>query len=99
MLYRFLVQNFDEVAARTRALARQWPATSGSELESGTPLLLGRLLEELRTHPSTAHTIAAEEIGSTPVRHARALLEQGWSVSQVVHDYGDVRQAITELAA
>ena len=98
MLHRFLVQNFDEIVSRTKALARQSPAASVPEREGAAPIL-ARLLEELRTHPRTAPNIVAEAIGSTAARHARALLEQGWSVSQVVHDYGDVRQAITELAA
>ena len=30
--------------------------------------------------------------------HGHDLLHQGFSVSQVVHDYGDVCQSITELA-
>lgn len=30
--------------------------------------------------------------------HGKELLEQGYTVEQVVHDYGDICQAITELA-
>jgi hypothetical protein len=30
--------------------------------------------------------------------HGRALLDLGFNVSQVVHDYGDLCQAITDLA-
>jgi signal transduction histidine kinase len=37
-------------------------------------------------------------IGSTAARHGGELLAKGYTVSQVVHDYGDVCQAITELA-
>ena len=32
------------------------------------------------------------------MHHGHELLLQGFTVSQVVHDYGDVCQAITELA-
>jgi hypothetical protein len=32
------------------------------------------------------------------IQHGHDLLLQGFTVSQVVHDYGDVCQAITELA-
>jgi hypothetical protein len=32
------------------------------------------------------------------VLHGRDLLMQGFTVSQVVHDYGDVCQSITDLA-
>src|SRR5690349_21714373 len=38
------------------------------------------------------------EIGTTAARHGRELLEHGFSVEQVVHDYGDLCQAITDLA-
>jgi len=99
MLHRFLVQNFDELVSRTKAKAsaRRWPSASTPGLESGIPLLLAQLRETLRRERSTV-PLADGGIGSTAARHARALLEKGWSVSQVVHDYGDVRQAITELA-
>jgi signal transduction histidine kinase len=38
------------------------------------------------------------EISRSAIQHGHDLLLQGFSVSQVVHDYGDVCQAITELA-
>ena len=38
------------------------------------------------------------EIGATAARHGRELLERGFTVEQVVHEYGDVCQAITDLA-
>jgi hypothetical protein len=38
------------------------------------------------------------EIGRSAVQHGHDLLRQGFTVSQVVHDYGDICQAITELA-
>jgi hypothetical protein len=41
---------------------------------------------------------SSPEIGRTAVLHGHDLLRQGVSVSQVVHDYGDVCQAITDLA-
>jgi hypothetical protein len=37
-------------------------------------------------------------MGIAAAAHGRELVEGGYSVSQVVHDYGDVCQAITELA-
>ena len=37
-------------------------------------------------------------IGSAATSHGRDLLARGFSVSQVVHDYGDICQAVTELA-
>src|SRR5690349_24811433 len=38
------------------------------------------------------------EIGTTAARHGRELLEHGFSVDPVLHDYGDLCQAITDLA-
>ena len=35
---------------------------------------------------------------SAPAHHGRELRLQGFTVSQVVHDYGDVCQSITDLA-
>ena len=37
-------------------------------------------------------------IGSTAGRHGNELLRKGFTVDQVVHDYGDLCQAVTELA-
>ena len=37
-------------------------------------------------------------IGDSATRHGRDLLARGFTVSQVVHDYGDICQAVTELA-
>lgn len=38
------------------------------------------------------------EIGTTALVHGRDLLRAGYSVSEVVHTYGDVCQSVTELA-
>ena len=99
MLHGFLVQNFDELVSRTKAnaSARRWPSASPPGLESGIALLLAQLRETLRGQTSTA-PLAEVGFHAGAARHARALLEKGWSVSQVVHDYAAVRQAITELA-
>ena len=38
------------------------------------------------------------EMGVTATAHGKDLLTLGYSVDQVVHDYGDLCQAITDLA-
>lgn len=38
------------------------------------------------------------EIGTTAALHGRELSRQGFTIEQVVHDYGDLCQAITDLA-
>ena len=40
----------------------------------------------------------SSEIGVSAALHGRELLQQGFTVDQVVHDYGDLCQAVTELA-
>lgn len=42
---------------------------------------------------------ASTEIGRTAALHGTELRRQGYSVDQVVHDYGDVCQSVTELAS
>jgi signal transduction histidine kinase len=99
MLYEFVTTYRDSIIDRARAklTARPWPSASSDELENGVPLFLTQLSEKLRSESTgTAHSPGA--IGSTATRHGRDLLALGFTVSQVVHDYGDICQAITELA-
>jgi hypothetical protein len=48
--------------------------------------------------PSGGETPTRSEIGETAALHGKELLQHGFTVEQVVHDYGDLCQAITELA-
>jgi hypothetical protein len=63
------------------------------ELESGVPLFIDQLSEMLRLSLPSSDAIA-----SSAGIHGRALSRTGFTVAQVVHDYGDVCQAVTELA-
>jgi hypothetical protein len=56
-------------------------------------LFLDQLCEELRQGPSKTH-----EIRKSAMEHGHDLLLQGFTISQVVHDYGDVCQSVTDLA-
>jgi signal transduction histidine kinase len=60
-------------------------------------LFLTQLAETLRLETSPT-PFSSSAIGSSASKHGRDLLMMGFTVSQVVHDYGDVCQAITELA-
>jgi len=42
--------------------------------------------------------VSSDAIGDSAARHGRELVDVGFSLSQVVHDYGDICQAVTELA-
>lgn len=94
MLHEFITANRDEIIARCRAnvAARSIPPPSEAEINHGVPLFLEQLVDALRTgEPTTA-------INRSAGQHGHDLLLQGFTVSQVVHDYGDVCQTITQLA-
>ena len=99
MLYEFITTYRDAIITRAREklTARPWPAASEPELENGVPLFLTQLSETLRAH-STGTTHSSSALGSTATRHGGELLALGFTVSQVVHDYGDICQAVTEIA-
>jgi signal transduction histidine kinase len=99
MLYEFVETYRDAIIAKTRmkVSTRSWPPASTSELENGVPMFLNQLAATLRwEHTDTP--FAHDAIGDTATRHGRDLLGLGFTISQVVHDYGDICQAITELA-
>jgi hypothetical protein len=61
--------------------------------DRGVPLFLDQLVHELRDGQSNTN-----EISKGAIKHGRNLLRQGFTVSEVVHDYGDVCQSVTDLA-
>lgn len=95
MLSAFLTANRDELIARCRAkvTARMAPRPTELELAHGIPLFLDQLTEALGLRLGTGTAI-----GATAARHGHELLRHGFTVAQVVHDYGDACQSITELA-
>jgi signal transduction histidine kinase len=98
MLHEFVTAHRHELIARTRAKVAQRlaPRPTQRELETGVPLFLDQLAAALRVQaPATTEMKA---IGDTAAIHGGHLLDQGFTVSQVVHGYGDVCQAVTELA-
>ncbi len=98
MLHEFIATHHDSIAARTteNLRTRQWPP-SASELEGGgVPAFLTQLAETLRCGDDA--TPFSQTIGSTAARTGHHLLDLGFDVGQVVHVYGAVCQAITELA-
>jgi signal transduction histidine kinase len=98
MLHEFLTMYRGAIIARARhkATARAWPP-AGAELANGVPAFLTQLTETLRWE-STPTPFSADAIGATAAHHGGELLDLGFTVSQVVHHYGDVCQAVTELA-
>jgi hypothetical protein len=112
MLHEFLTWNRAELIKRCRAKVSQRPLPSATplELEHGVPLFLDQLIQALRHEQenpamrNVAMTAAARstpaflESSRTSALHGKEQLQQGYTVDQVVHGYGDVCQAITELA-
>ncbi|MDP9323919.1 MAG: sensor histidine kinase, partial [Acidobacteriota bacterium] len=94
MLYEFIAVHRDEIIerCRTKVATRSVPPPTEAEINHGVPLFLGQLRQALRLG------LSSPEIQTSAVMHGHDLLLQGFTVSQVVHDYGDVCQAITELA-
>ena len=96
MLSEFITINRDEIVRRCRAkvATRYIPPPSDSEINDGVPLFLDQLVDAL--HSGGTNRL---EIDRSAAREGHDLLLNGFTVSQVVHDYGDVCQTITELAA
>jgi hypothetical protein len=108
MLHEFLTLNRTELIGRCRnkVARRLSPTEIPLALDHGVPLFLQQLVETLRfeqREPPGATvepgpSPAATEIGRAATVHGAELLRLGYTVDQVVHDYGDVCQAVTELA-
>jgi K+-sensing histidine kinase KdpD len=95
MLHEFITLNREEIIRRCRAkvATRSIPPPSEAEINHGVPHFLDQLVDALRVGgPSSA------DIDRSASQHGHDLLLQGFTVSQVVHDYGNVCQTITELA-
>jgi hypothetical protein len=95
MLHEFVTANRDEIVSRCRAkvASRSVPPVTPDEGDHGVPMFLDQLVTELRVGPTRN-----QDIANTATQHGGDFLRQGYSVSQLVHDYGDVCQAVTELA-
>ena len=99
MLHEFITSYRDLIITRTRAKLtdRPWPVVSESELEYGVPLFLTQLSETLRLE-LTDNPFSDTTISESAGKHGIELRALGFNISQVVHDYGDICQAITEVA-
>jgi len=108
MLHEFVTANRTELIGRCRdkVARRLSPGESPLALDHGVPLFLQQLVETLRFEQGEPHPTAFEverspaatDIGRAATVHGAELLRLGYNVDQVVHDYGDVCQAVTELA-
>jgi hypothetical protein len=98
MLHEFVTDHREEIINRCRSKVgkRSVPPGTKAEIDHGVPMFLDQLVDELRREPWS--TMDTKKIKKTATLHGNDLLRQGFTVSQVVHDYGDVCQTITEMA-
>jgi hypothetical protein len=83
----------DELIRRCQAKVALRVPRDKVESYHGVPLFLDQLCKQLRDG-----AVESEEISDSAKKHGHDLLKQGFNIDQVVHDYGDVCQSITELA-
>jgi len=113
MLHEFLTERRSELIDRCRAKVslRSSPKATVKELDHGIPMFLDQLTKTLRVEqtsepmrsrkvsgPAGGGEAVLSEISESAARHGGELLRDGYTVEQVVHDYGDLCQAITDLA-
>jgi signal transduction histidine kinase len=97
MLYEFLRSNQDAILSLSAEKTRELAGLRGAseKLKLGLPLFYEQLItvleDKLRAKPT-------EEMLSSAASHGREFLAQGYSLSHVVHAYGAMCQAVTELA-
>jgi signal transduction histidine kinase len=95
VLHAFLTSQRHEIIARTKrkVVARSAARAPEAELAFGVPLFFDQLIEVLKDCSPTN-----EEINAAATKHGDEMLRLGFTVGQVVYDYGSVCQAVTELA-
>jgi hypothetical protein len=108
MLHELLTSNHKELIRRCRekATKRFEPSEIPAAIDHGVPLFLQQLVDTLRLEQLTpARAVsgseampASSEISRAAALHGAELLRLGYSVEQVVHEYGDICQSVTEIA-
>ena len=113
MMSSFLATHREELLVRCAQKVSDRPMREATavQLRDGIPLFLSQLqrtleaeeqqqpLESLRiSGPPGGDALFVSEMGVSASAHGKELLSLGFSVDQVVHDYGDLCQAITDMA-
>ncbi len=113
MMYDFLTENRGELIerCRTKVAKRKAPRALELELTHGVTLFLDQIIKTLKAEeaaqpaetlrmsgPSGGVDAVLSEMGASAKEHGRELLQNGFTIDQVVHDYGDLCQSVTDLA-
>lgn len=112
-MHRFLSDHRDELIDRcmTKVALRPRRHATPKQLANGIPLFLEQLIKTLEAEdegdpaqgqrisgPAGGDASVLSPIGVSATAHGKELMHLGYTVDQVVHDYGDLCQAITDLA-
>ena len=112
-MHVFLANNADDLVQRCVAKVAKRPKRFATEtqLRNGIPMFLSQLIRTLEAEQedgaaagmdisgaSGGDNATLSEMGVSAAAHGTALLALNYTVDQVVHDYGDLCQAITDLA-
>ena len=97
MLHDFVEANRARLVERCKAKvsARAFPPVTAGEADEAVPLFIGQLVEALRAEDDAPPLVESRRVARW---HGQHLFDAGYTVGQVVHDYGDICQALTELA-
>lgn len=108
MLHEFLASNIQIIISRCREkVAKRFDSHQiAASVDHGVPLFLQQLvatlqLERTKQRPSGGHseqTTAQTDIARAAALHGADLLRRGFSVEEVVQDYGNLCQCATALA-
>ncbi|MBC7625089.1 MAG: sensor histidine kinase, partial [Aeromicrobium sp.] len=113
MMHNFLANNRNELIQRCTEKVAKRPTRSATkkQLENGIPRFIDQLTRTLQAElgdeaaagfkisgASGGAGSASSEIGMSAAAHGTELLNLDYTIDQVVHDYGDLCQAITDLA-
>jgi len=98
MLRAFLGDNREELIerCRLRAAERRASRTTPQESWQGVALFLSHFTEALASGAAASGT--QPPALQAAANHGRELLRHGFTIEQAVHDYGDLRRSIAELA-
>ncbi|MCA1859726.1 hypothetical protein LE191_06335 [Janthinobacterium sp. HSC-3S05] len=113
MMHLFLAENRAELERRCRENVAKRPLRLPTErqLQHGVPIFLDQLIRTLRAEeagkmaqilaisgPADGSARGTSELAHSAMTHGGQLLALGYSVSQIVHDYGELCQAVSDLA-
>lgn len=112
-MHNFLANNREGLIMRCTAKVAKRPQrnATAAQLKNGIPMFLDQLTRTLEAEQggeaaaglaisgaSGGDGSVLSEMGVSAAAHGKELLKLDYTVDQVVHDYGDLCQAITDLA-